>query len=228
MKNLESWVDKAKVYDVFSICGRVASVHVIRDGSNSRGMAIVTFTHPLEAIQSIKMMKTATFYSRKLETVQDLAGPVPTIPDQLPSGLANVAGGLGKNSEVVKVEYLDQDEMIHAPDCISQGDRPISHLESAILHNITHLGGVVLLQSMEGRGRLYETYPAQDFVNHIEAKIENLILTAHDYLEGNEVEGPHDRVEQRTEAVMQQAQKDCLHLYTIFQILLIVTLVPAA
>ena len=62
----------------------------------------------------------------------------------------------------------------------------------------------------------------------MEAKIENLILTAHDYLEGNEVEGPHDRVEQRTEAVMQQAQKDCLHLHTIFQILLIVTLVAAA
>ena len=88
-------------------------------------MAMVTFTHTLEAIQSIKMMKTATFYGRKLETVQDLAGPVPTISDQLPSGLANVAGGLGKNSEVVKVEYLDQDEMIHAPDCISQGEHPI-------------------------------------------------------------------------------------------------------
>ena len=54
-------------------------------------MAMVTFTHTLEAIQSIKMMKTATFYGRKLETVQDLTGPVPTISDQLPSGLANVA-----------------------------------------------------------------------------------------------------------------------------------------
>ena len=29
----------------------------------------------------------------------------------------------------------------------------------------------------------------------MEAKIEDLILTAYDYLEGNEVKGPHDRVE---------------------------------
>ena len=29
MKNLESWVIEAKVYDVFSICGKVASVQVI-------------------------------------------------------------------------------------------------------------------------------------------------------------------------------------------------------
>ena len=91
-------------------------------------------THPIGHPVN-QMMKTATFYGRKLETVQDLTGPVPTISDQLPSGLANVAGGLGKNGEVVKVEYLDGDRMIHAPDCISQGDHPISHLESAILHN---------------------------------------------------------------------------------------------
>ena len=51
------------------------------------------------------------------------------------------------------------------------------------------------LQSTEGIGRLCETCPAQDFVNRMEAKIEDLILTAYDYLEGNEVEGPHDRVE---------------------------------
>ena len=51
------------------------------------------------------------------------------------------------------------------------------------------------LQSTEGIGRLYETCPAQDFVNCMEAKIEDLILTAYDYLEGNKVEGPHDRVE---------------------------------
>ena len=29
VKNLESWVNEAKVYDVFSICGKVASVQVI-------------------------------------------------------------------------------------------------------------------------------------------------------------------------------------------------------
>ena len=54
---------------------------------------------------------------------------------------------------------------------------------------------MVRLQSTEGIGRLYKTCPAQDFVNRIEAKIEDLILTAYDYLEGNEVEGPHDKVE---------------------------------
>ena len=47
-------------------------------------------THPIGHPVN-QMMKTATFYGRKLETVQDLTGPVPTISDQLPSGLANVA-----------------------------------------------------------------------------------------------------------------------------------------
>ena len=64
------------------------------------------------------MMKSATFFDMKLETVQDLAGPVPVLSDQLPSGLANVSESLEKRGEVVRVEYLDRDGMIHAPDCV--------------------------------------------------------------------------------------------------------------
>ena len=103
VKNLNYAVDEAKMYDVFSICGKIASVQIIQDEEgNSRGVAIITFTHTLEAIQSIKMMKTATLYGRDLVTVQDLAGPVPTISNKLSPGLANVAGGLGENGEVAR------------------------------------------------------------------------------------------------------------------------------
>ena len=69
--------------------------------------------------------------------------------------------------------------MIHDPDCVNQGDHLLSYLETVILNNnIIHLGGVVCLQSTERIGRLYKACPAQDFVNCMEAKIEDLILTA--------------------------------------------------
>ena len=103
VKNLNYAVDEAKMYDVFSICGKIASVQIIQDEEgNSCGVAIITFTNTQEAIQSIKMMKTATLYGRDLVTVQDLAGPVPTISNKLSPGLANVAGGLGENGEVAR------------------------------------------------------------------------------------------------------------------------------
>ena len=89
VKNLQPWMNEADVHMIISVCGKVTSTQVLRDDGHSRGTATVAFTHPIEAIQAIKMMKSAEFYGKNFETIQDLAGHIPVLSDQLPFGLSN-------------------------------------------------------------------------------------------------------------------------------------------
>ena len=127
-------------------------------------------------------MREATLHDRRIFVSQDLAGPTPIIADQQPLGLANVGEGTGRGGEVIKVAFLDRDGMIHSVDCLEQGDHPITDVEMTLRQiwnsDRIHVGGVMRLQSTEKSGRLSEGCPAQQFVDHMELKIEDFILTA--------------------------------------------------
>ena len=80
VRNLNIQLDEENICYVFSVCGRVISVPLIRDKKgNPRGNALVTYTHPIESLQAIRMMREATLYDRRIFLSQDLAGPMPII-----------------------------------------------------------------------------------------------------------------------------------------------------
>ena len=87
------------------------------------------------------------------------------------------------------MEYLDRDGMIHSPECMAQGDHPISGFEKALNNNnTTQLGGVRI-------GQVFESCPAKAFIDHMDRRIDDLVLTAYDYLEGNGVAKPDDKIQ---------------------------------
>jgi RNA recognition motif-containing protein len=60
-------VQSGKIHDIFSMAGRVTWVdmQVDKEGKN-KGMCVVEFSHPLEAVQAISMFDKQTLYDRRL------------------------------------------------------------------------------------------------------------------------------------------------------------------
>ena len=65
--------DEKKIRDVFSLAGRIRDVHLKRTKEGqSRGMAVIEFEHPLEAVQAVSMLDNQQLYDRIMNVKIDL------------------------------------------------------------------------------------------------------------------------------------------------------------
>ena len=182
--NIPYIVDDRKLTEVFSTCGRVVFAQVVRDGSGySKGMGLVEYTHPIEALQAIKMMRQAKLYNREITVRPDVIGPFPNTYTGIPEGLTDVSGGLGPDGMKLKVELLEGNPFVHSPNCASIPDQPITQQElEEYKSGKKVLGGMVHFQLSDIQDRWYAATPAQNFVDDMITKLNHLVLTAYDCL----------------------------------------------
>ncbi|CAF1122027.1 unnamed protein product [Didymodactylos carnosus] len=95
--NLDFRCDENKVRDVFALAGRIRNVTLkkTKEGT-SRGMAIVEYEHPLEAIQAVSMFNEQQLFDRNMAVKIDSKDEKDdSRPMKLPSGLKGIGAGLG-------------------------------------------------------------------------------------------------------------------------------------
>ena len=172
VKNLAYIVDERKLVEVFSASGRVVFAQIIRnERGHSRGMGVVEFMHPVEALQAMIMMKQAKLYNRHLIVCSDRVGPSPVTQTGFTEGLVDVSGGLGENGTKVKVDFIEGNPFIHSPDCASILDTPITYKEAEDYNTGRKiLGGIVHLQMTDISARWARASPAQAFVDNMISK----------------------------------------------------------
>merc|ERR1712050_210645 len=95
--NLDYKINKEKLEDVFRLAGRVMKVDIkIDKEGKSRGLATVTFEHPLEAVQAVSLFHDQRLYERTMMVRMDKSSDIPP-PNKphLPGGLKTIGKGLG-------------------------------------------------------------------------------------------------------------------------------------
>ncbi|GFN84117.1 myelin expression factor 2 [Plakobranchus ocellatus] len=98
--NLEYKVTWWKLKDVFKLAGNVIKAEIKEDkNGKSRGMGVVVFEHPMEAVQAVSMFNGQVLYERNMIVRID-KGPEPDKP-KLPSGLKSIGMGLGSGGSVL-------------------------------------------------------------------------------------------------------------------------------
>ncbi|BFZ01688.1 hypothetical protein BsWGS_04727 [Bradybaena similaris] len=108
--NLDYKVTWWKLKDVFKLAGNVIKAEIKEDkNGQSRGMGIVVFEHPMEAIQAVSMFNGQVLYDRSMIVRIDKGGP-----DQeklkLPSGLKSIGMGLGSGgAPLTNISQLGND-----------------------------------------------------------------------------------------------------------------------
>lgn len=85
--------------DYFSLAGKVTWVDLQLDKEGrSKGMAVVQFTHPIEAVQAISMLNNQRVFDRQINVKMDKFDPIDDRKEgELPVGLRGVGMGLGAN-----------------------------------------------------------------------------------------------------------------------------------
>merc|ERR1719189_2137008 len=100
--NLAYNVDEKKMREVFRLAGRVVTVELSRDKEGkSRGFGVVTFDHPVEAVQAISMLNNQNLCDRRISVRIDKLPdePEPRTANGLPDGLSGVGMGLGSGGQ---------------------------------------------------------------------------------------------------------------------------------
>lgn len=70
LPQLDYTVDSNKLKEVFGLAGKVVSVEINKDfEGNSKGHGVVTFDHPVEAVQAISMLNGQTYMERRIKLV---------------------------------------------------------------------------------------------------------------------------------------------------------------
>ena len=182
VRNLAHSVDEQKLQEVFSTSGRIVFAQLMRDeDGHSKGMGLVEFTHPVEALQAMVMMKEAKLYGRHLIVCQDRVGPSPVTQTGFTQGLVDVSGGIGKNGTKVRVDFIEGNSVIHSPDCTAVSDTPITYKEATDFFTCKKVlrGILVLLKMIDVSSGWARTSPAQTFVDNMMAKMDEMILAAY-------------------------------------------------
>ena len=107
--SLDYKVDEAKIQEVFALAGAVTNVSLFRDRDNkSRGMAVVEYDTPFEALNAVSMFNRQQLLDRQMTVRFDTKPPeltdLPDIkatimaPPKLPSGLKSIGSGLNLGS----------------------------------------------------------------------------------------------------------------------------------
>ncbi|VDM97110.1 unnamed protein product [Thelazia callipaeda] len=99
VSNLPYNVQSGRITDYFTLAGKVTWVDLQLDKEGrSKGMAIVQFTHPIEAVQAISMLNNQRVFDRQINVKMDKFDPVDERKEgELPMGLRGVGMGLGAN-----------------------------------------------------------------------------------------------------------------------------------
>ncbi|VDM24447.1 unnamed protein product [Toxocara canis] len=99
VSNLPYNVQSGRVHDIFALAGKVTWVDLQLDKEGrSKGMAVVQFSHPIEAVQAISMLNNQRVFDRLINVKMDRFDPIDERREgELPIGLRGVGMGLGAN-----------------------------------------------------------------------------------------------------------------------------------
>uniref|UniRef100_A0AC34FSM5 RRM domain-containing protein n=1 Tax=Panagrolaimus sp. ES5 TaxID=591445 RepID=A0AC34FSM5_9BILA len=90
-----------KLYDIFSLAGRITWFDLQLDSEGkTKGMAIIQFSHPIEAVQAISMLNNQRLFDRTLSVKMDrFDKDIPRQDGELPAGLRAIGMGLGSGGQ---------------------------------------------------------------------------------------------------------------------------------
>jgi RNA recognition motif-containing protein len=90
-----------KLYDIFSLAGRITWFDLQLDSEGkTKGMAIIQFSHPIEAVQAISMLNNQRLFDRVLSVKMDrFDKEIPRQDGELPAGLRAIGMGLGSGGQ---------------------------------------------------------------------------------------------------------------------------------
>jgi len=131
---------KKKVRDVFSLAGRVRDVTLKRTKEGqSRGMAVVEYEHPLEAVQAVSMFNEQQLYDRIMAVKIDLKdeGKDDGRPMKLPSGLKSIGVGLGIAGNPLRTNNVNQLES-SIPQMNPVNSNPIQNIQPNVSDYMNH------------------------------------------------------------------------------------------
>uniref|UniRef100_A0A915ACG6 RRM domain-containing protein n=2 Tax=Parascaris univalens TaxID=6257 RepID=A0A915ACG6_PARUN len=99
VSNLPYNVQSGRVHDIFALAGKVTWVDLQLDKEGrSKGMAVVQFSHPIEAVQAISMLNNQRVFDRLINVKMDRFDPIDERREgELPIGLRGIGMGLGAN-----------------------------------------------------------------------------------------------------------------------------------
>ncbi|KAE9551810.1 hypothetical protein FO519_004981 [Halicephalobus sp. NKZ332] len=88
-----------QLFDIFSLAGKIAWVDLQLDNEGkTKGMAVVQYSHPIEAVQAISMLNNQRVFDRTISVKLDrFEKEAERPPGELPAGLRAVGMGLGAN-----------------------------------------------------------------------------------------------------------------------------------
>uniref|UniRef100_A0A914XND7 RRM domain-containing protein n=1 Tax=Plectus sambesii TaxID=2011161 RepID=A0A914XND7_9BILA len=92
-------IQSGKVWEVFALAGKVNCVDLQLDKEGkSKGLGVIEYSHPIEAVQAISMLNNQRLYDRTITVKMDkYEKPIEKMPGELPRGLQGVGMGLGAN-----------------------------------------------------------------------------------------------------------------------------------
>ncbi len=107
--SLDYKVDEHKIKEVFTLAGKVQNVSLFKDrDGKSRGMSVVEYESPLEALNAVSMFNNQTLNDRQMTVRFDTKPPrdedsnskssSSSHASRLPSGLKSIGTGIGLNS----------------------------------------------------------------------------------------------------------------------------------
>lgn len=132
--NLDFKCDEKKIRDVFSMAGRVRDVNLKRNKEGqSRGMAVVEYEHPLEAVQAVSMLDNQQLYDRIMNVKIDLKdeGKDDGRSVKLPSGLKSIGAGLGLAGNPLRTTNVPQLEPV-IPQINPINVNPIQNIQPSV------------------------------------------------------------------------------------------------
>lgn len=100
--NLDYKVTAEQISELFRIAGNVINVEIKLDKENKfRGMALVRYDHPMEALQAISLLNGQSYFDRTLIVRVDKVASSKSqlIPHKLPLGLQSIGIGFGTNGQ---------------------------------------------------------------------------------------------------------------------------------
>jgi len=145
--NLDFKCDEKKIRDVFSLAGRIREVTLKRNkDGQSRGMAVIEYEHPLEAVQAVSMFNEQQLYDRIMAVKIDLKddGNDDGRSMKLPSGLKSIGAGLGLAGNPLRTTNVQT----HEPTMPSINPNPIQPIASNASDNYMNHADLTALQAL--------------------------------------------------------------------------------
>ncbi|CAI4221287.1 unnamed protein product [Auanema sp. JU1783] len=102
--NLIYTLSTGRLYEIFGLAGKIVwmDLHLDKDG-RSKGVCVVQYSHPIEAVQAISMFNGQRLFDRTLAVKMDQYEKVePIHPGGLPKGLMSIGMGLGADGAPLK------------------------------------------------------------------------------------------------------------------------------